>query len=73
MKKDFTKKASRGCVRACVDFETPGRLGLEPSNVHSMLSVLVKWSWLSSRVNIIIIALVGAPCSLDDFFYSLSF
>ena len=30
-------------------------------NVHLMFSVLVMWSWLSSRVNIIIIALEGAP------------
>ena len=28
----FAKQASRGWVRGCVDFETPGRLGLEPSN-----------------------------------------
>ena len=29
--KGFTKKASRGWVRGCVDFETPGRLGLATS------------------------------------------
>ena len=37
------KKASRGwvggCVRGCVDFETPGRLpvGLEPSNSFNIV------------------------------------
>ena len=33
----------RGCVGGCVDFETPGRLGLEPSNSFptSILTILV--------------------------------